>query len=67
MTFLTALVALPMVVGTVPAGTWRLDVTVVVGATVPVLGTTTTTTVTTSLVEVDDVGLAVARDRKSVV
>jgi hypothetical protein len=61
MTLLAGILMLPMVVGAVPAGTWRLDVTVVVGATVPVLGTTTTTTVTTSLVEVDAAGQAVAR------
>lgn len=61
MTLLAGILMLPMAVAAVPAGTWRLDVTVVVGATVPVLGSTTTTTVTTSLVEVDDAGQAVAR------
>jgi hypothetical protein len=58
---LAGILALPMLLGAVPAGTWRLDVTVVVGAKVPVLGETTTTTVTTSLVEIDAAGQAVAR------
>ncbi|HEY1099437.1 MAG TPA: hypothetical protein VGF99_10930, partial [Myxococcota bacterium] len=44
-----------------PAGTWRLDVVVVVGADVPVLGRQTTTTTSISVVDVDGAGNAIAR------
>ena len=47
-------------ISTLPPGTWRLDVTVVVSANVPVLGAQTTTTTSISTVELDAAGKAVA-------
>ncbi len=48
-------------VATVPPGSYRLDVDVVVVASVPVLGEQRTVTKTTSVVEIDDAGMATAR------
>ena len=45
---------------TLAAGTWRLDVIVVVSADVPVLGAQTTTTTSISTVEIDSAGNAIA-------
>ncbi len=47
-------------VAALPPGTYRLDVEVVVVATVPVLGEQRTTTKTTSILELDDSGMATA-------
>jgi len=47
--------------GAIPPGSYRLDVEVVVTATVPVMGEQRTVTKTTSVVEIDGAGMAVAR------
>lgn len=47
--------------GAIPPGSYRLDVEVVVVASVPVLGEQRTVTKTTSVVEIDDAGVATAR------
>jgi hypothetical protein len=48
-------------VGAIPPGSYRLDVEVVVTANVPVMGEQRTVTKTTSVVEIDDAGVALAR------
>lgn len=53
-------ILLSLAAAPLPAGTWRLDVVVVVGADIPVLGTQTTTTTSISVVDLDATGNAVA-------
>jgi hypothetical protein len=62
---MSPLLILPLLAALQP-GTYRLDVNVVVMASVPVLGEQRTVTSTTSIIVVDDVGIATARACKVV-